>query len=450
MTDAKTTPPAEIEIGQLIDQSPISGLQKRVMILGSMATFIDGYDIQALGLAIPGMARSFGIAPTAFAPALSLSMLGVGLGAIIFGPLADRIGRRPVLIGVLVLIGLSTLGAMIALGPAALACIRLLTGLGVGGAVPVALAMTAEYAPARRRAVLVTAMVASMALGSFVAGVLAPSIEAMWGWRGLFGVGAIAPLAMAAVFYAAYPESMRLLLLSERRIDEVKRQVGLISPAHAGSLPIASPPQIRGRARFRDLFTPAFRHLTVLIWVTLWFNLFTVYSLIGWLPTLLASAGWDQALAQRMTGVLAIGTIVGGVGISWLRDRGHATMPLFIAYGGAAVIFCGFLLWDGSVTAWMAMLVFLGLGVFGAQAALASIAAAFFYPPELCSTGVGWFNAIGRTGAIAGPLMIAHLIDAGWGTGAILATLALPMIVCAAGVLLLPRALRVRDRVRLV
>lgn len=445
MKSPDTMPAVEIEVGELIDLSPISGLQKRVIILGSMATFIDGYDIQALGLAIPGMATSFGIAPTAFAPALSLSLLGVGLGAIVFGPLADRIGRRPVLIGMLVLIGLSTLGAMFAPSPAVLAFTRLLTGLGVGGAVPVALAMTAEYSPARCRAVLVTAMVASMALGSFAAGILAPHIEAAWGWRGLFGVGAVAPLAMAAVFYAAYPESMRLLLLSGRRIEDVRHQVGLISPAHATSLPVASPPEIRGRARFRDLFSPAYRHRTVLIWVMLWFNLFTAYSLIGWLPTLLTSAGWEPALAQQMTGVLALGTIVGGVGISWLRDRGHTTAPLFIAYCAAAVIFFGFLLVQGNVTAWMAMLVLLGLCVFGAQAALVSIAAAFYYPPELCSTGVGWFNAIGRTGAIVGPLMVAHLINAGWSTEAILATLGLPILVCAAGVLLLPGALRARN-----
>ncbi|MDB5684421.1 MAG: hypothetical protein JWM75_2119 [Sphingomonas bacterium] len=420
----------------------MSALQIRVVLLGSLATFLDGYDIQALGLAIPGMAKSFAVAPTAFAPALSLTLLGIGLGAVVFGSLADRHGRRPILIATMLLIAATMLAAMFAPSPAMLAVARLFTGLGIGGAVPVAVAMTAEYVPLRRRALIVTVTIACVALGSFAAGFVAPLLESRWGWRGIFAVGAAMPLAMAAMLWAAYPESIRLLLLGGRKPAEVRRQMDLIAPARAHLTPFVAPPSFAGRPSVRALFGAVHGRRTTLLWIILWFNLFTAYSLIGWLPTLLGSAGWERADAQRVTGILALGSIVGGLSIAWIADRGHSTLPMLMAYLVAAILFGAFLVVPPNVPIWFTMLAVAGLGVFGAQTALVSIAAAFYYPPELCSTGVGWFNAIGRTGAVVGPLLVAALIDANWAAAPILAVLGVPMLICVMGVALLPRALR--------
>ena len=248
--------PAARDIGTegLVDQAPVSRSQMRVIALCSLATFLDGYDVQALGLAIPRMAADFGVAPTAFAFALAASLVGMAVGAMLLGPLADRFGRRPMLIAMMALVGSTTLGAMLAPDPTALSILRVFTGLGLGATVPVAIAMTSEYAPARRRAALVTMMVCCTALGSMSAGFVAPMVEALWGWRGIFAVGAVLPLAMAVLLWAALPESLRFLNARGLRPGEIARQLQRIVPGHSGSLALANETARAARAHvFRIL-----------------------------------------------------------------------------------------------------------------------------------------------------------------------------------------------------
>jgi AAHS family 4-hydroxybenzoate transporter-like MFS transporter len=178
------------------------------------------------------------------------------------------------------------------------------------------------------------------------------------------------------------------------------------------------------------------------VWVIFWFNLFVIYSLISWVPTLLRSAGWSHDTAQRASGLVALGGIAGGLFVAWIADRGYAIAALFTAYAGTALLLVLFVVGPGSVAAWIVLLLLVGAGAVGGQMAAGSIAAAYYYPPELRSTAVGWFNGVGRIGAIVGPLALAALMNAGWTSGPILGILAVPMLICAGGVLLLPRALR--------
>ena len=437
--------PAARHIGTegLVDQAPVSRFQMRVIALCSLATFLDGYDVQALGLAIPRMAADFGVAPTAFAFALAASLVGMAVGAMLLGPLADRFGRRPMLIAMMALVGSTTLGAMLAPDPTALSIWRVFTGLGLGATVPVAIAMTSEYAPARRRAALVTLMVCCTALGSMSAGFVAPMVEALWGWRGIFAVGAVLPLAMAVLLWAALPESLRFLDARGLRPGEIARQLQRIVPGHSGSLALANETARAARASLGSLFAARYRRRTLLLSVMFWFNLFANYALISWLPTLLGSAGWERSTAQRATGLVALGGIGGGLLLAWLADRGHSVVALSGAFVVTAALLYGLNAGPSSVNAWLPLLVLIGAGAFGGQMALGSVSAVY-YPPALRSTGVGWSGGVGRVGAIFGPLALAHLMQAGMAPSATLAVLMIPMLVCAIGVLLLPAALRDR------
>jgi MFS transporter, AAHS family, 4-hydroxybenzoate transporter len=432
----------EIDIGLLFEANRMSGLQRRVVALCSMATFLDGYDTQALGLAVPRISEAWGLPPSAFAAALSGSLIGLALGAVGLAPLADRFGRRPTLIAMMVVVGLTTLGVAIATNPTALTVFRVMTGLGLGGSVPIATALTSEYAPTRRRAALVALMIACMALGAFAAGIVAPLLSNQWGWRGIFAAGAILPLAMALLLAVALPESLRFLVARGGNRLQIASQVERIAPQWANRTPIIAAPTQTRRASVGALFEPAYRMRTVLVWVIFWFNLFVIYSLISWVPTLLHSAGWPHDSAQRASGLVAVGGIVGGLFVAWIADRGYAISALFAAYAGTAVLLVLFIVGPTSVAAWIVLLLLVGAGAVGGQMAAGSIAAAYYYPPELRSTAVGWFNGIGRIGAIVGPLVLAGLMQAGWASSHILGFLALPMLICAGGVLLLPRALR--------
>jgi AAHS family 4-hydroxybenzoate transporter-like MFS transporter len=432
----------QFDIASVMDSGRMSSLQKRVIALCCMATFLDGYDTQALGLAVPRIAEAWSLPPGEFAPALSGSFAGLALGAVLLAPLADRFGRRPTLIAMMMVVGITTLGAALATSLDSLTLWRVMTGLGLGGSVPVATAMTSEYAPAPRRAAFVALMIACMALGSFAAGIVAPLINGAWGWRGIFGVGAVLPLAMAGLLLAALPESLRFLIGQGADTRAIAEQLDRIAPHLRGTAVRITPPTGHIRASVKSLFGPAFRMRTILVWAIFWFNLFVIYSLISWMPTLLRSAGWGHDAAQRASGLVSLGGIAGGLLLAWIADKGHAIAALFTAYVGTALIFTLFIVGPGSIGAWIALLLLVGAGAVGGQMAAGSVAAGYYYPPELRSTGVGWFNGVGRIGGIIGPVVLAGLMKSGWSSAHMLGFLALPMLICAGGVLLLPRALR--------
>jgi MFS transporter, AAHS family, 4-hydroxybenzoate transporter len=432
----------QFDIASVMDSGRMSSLQKRVIALCCTATFLDGYDTQALGLAVPRIAEAWSLPPGDFAPALSGSFVGLALGAVLLAPLADRFGRRPTLIAMMLVVGVTTLGAALAASLHSLTFWRVMTGLGLGGSVPVATAMTSEYAPPRRRAAFVALMIACMALGSFGAGIVAPLINGVWGWRGIFGVGAVLPLAMAGLLLAALPESLRFLIGQGADARAVADQLDRIAPQLRGSAPRVIAPTLPVRASVKSLFGAAYGMRTILVWTIFWFNLFVIYSMISWMPTLLRSAGWEHDTAQRASGLVSLGGIAGGLLLAWIADRGHATAALFTAYVGTALIFVLFIVGPATIPAWIVLLLLVGAGAVGGQMAASSVAAGYYYPPELRSTGVGWFNGIGRIGGIIGPVVLAGLMKSGWSSAHILGFLALPMLICAGGVLLLPGALR--------
>jgi AAHS family 4-hydroxybenzoate transporter-like MFS transporter len=291
---------------------------------------------------------------------------------------------------------------------------RIATGLGIGGSVPVAIAMTSEFAPARLRTALVTAMVVCTALGSFAAGIIAPSLEAKFGWHGIFAAGGIFPLAAALLFWIGLPESFRARDVSTENVPS---------------------------ATVTTLLRPPLRHRTVLLWIVFWSNLFVNYSLISWLPTLLGSAGWEKPAAQRATGLLALGGIVGGLTLARLADKGLAFRSLATTYVLVAIVLCLFVLAPPSASGWLPLIALVGAGAFGAAMALGSYCAGF-YPAPIRTTGLGWSGGIGRVGSMIGPLVLAGLMSAHIASPAILGLLMIPMVICAICVLLLPGALK--------
>jgi len=383
--------------------------------LCSLASLLDGFDIQALGLAIPGMAQTFGVAPTSLTFAVSASLIGMALGAMLLGPLGDRFGRKSMMVAFMLLIGLTTIGVITATGPTQLGIWRFASGLGMGAIIPVAIAIVAEAAPPERRTVLITMMVASSPVGSFVAGFMAPVLEGRFGWQGIFGFGGILTTLAGLLIWAILPAT-----------PIAKRPQADVEPP--------AKPSVSG------LFAPKYRARTTLLWVIFWLNLFVSYSLISWLPTLLSTAGWAAAEAQRATGLLALGAVCGGLAMAWAADKGKAVPVLAIVYVLTAGLFSLFVMGPEGRALWLAMLALVGAGGIGAQMALGSLSASF-YPPEIRTTGLGWSGGIGRVGAIIGPLVMAALLKAQVSGGAILALLMIPMLICAFCVTRLPKAI---------
>lgn len=389
-----------------------------------LAAFFDGYDAQMLAMAVPLMAGAFHVPPTAFAAAASGSLAGMAFGAMLLSPLADRFGRRPMLIVSLVILGAGTLSAMQANSPVQIAVWRTIAGCGLGAVVPITIAIVADIVPAARRVTIVTIMASGFTVGAASSGLIAPLLSQRWGWQGLFGYGGIMPLVIAALCFRGIPDSRAAAARESSRPDA---------------------PEPNALQRVAALFAPQYRYRTLFMWLLTALNLFANYGLFSWLPTLLVQNGWTVAAASRVTSFLAIGGLTGCYFVSTQADRGRTVMALMVVYltGATALGLCATN--PGSTWIWATLIILIGFGGIGASLTLAPLASTY-YPPELRSTGVGWANGFGRAGSFFGPLALAWLMDRHLSPTMVLGALMIPMAMCALFVTLLPLALRAGRR----
>ncbi len=381
------------------------------ILLCALAVFFDGYEAQMLAMAIPLLAKHLDVPPTAFALAASASLAGMAIGALVLGPLSDRLGRKPMLLLSLLLFGGGTLAALTLRSPGELAGWRLLAGCGLGAAVPVTIAMVSEWAPTAKRVRIVTLMAMGFPIGASSAGLIAPLLTSRWGWEGLFVYGGVGPLIIAALIAASVREPPRSLT-SEK---PVWRRIGA-------------------------LFTPLLRSRTLLLCALNVVNLFANYGLASWLPTLLVQNGWSLAAASRATSLLAIGGLSGSFLASGMADRGRIGLGLGGAYLIAATGLALCATNPQSTFAWVVLLILIGCSM-GTALTLGPLASAH-YPPDLRATGVGFANGIGRFGSLFGPLALAALMNQQLSPSYVLGTLMVPMVFCAVLIGWLARVLR--------
>jgi len=400
--------PVPTELASDIDGRPLSALQIRVFLLCAAVVLLDGYDLQAMALAVPTLAEQWHLSPAAFSVTLSASLLGLGLGSAFIAPLGDRLGRRPLLLGGLAIILLTSLGATTASAPWQLALWRLLVGLGLGVCQSNASALTAEYAPRARRATIMTLMGVCVSLGAVLAGATAPQVLAAAGWRGLFLVGAALPLLVLIAAALGMPESPAI---------GVKRSDG---------------------ATLMALLRPPYRERTLRLWFVYGLSAMLLYFLISWLPVFLTGAGWSRAQAPHGIALLQFGGILGALVQSWLVDRRRAITALV---GGYSITLVTALLFavPGTASAWPVLLVLMGSGVAGVTMSIIALGA-IFYPPPIRVTGFGWAGAVSRLGAVLGPLAGGWIIAAGVAPPLILGLIAVPSLICILGTLAMRRS----------
>jgi len=428
-------------LAQIIDNSALSPLQIRVIVLCALVAFVDGYDLQTLALAVPTLSDLWHLAPATFKFAQSASLLGIALGSIFLGPLGDSYGRKPVLVGGLLFMGVSSLGVVLASTPDQLVFWRTLVGIGYGAIHGNATALTAEYSPLRRRAMLMTLMGCNVAFGALIAGLTAPWVIHHLGWQGMFLIGGAIPVALS-VLMLAVPESLQLLATrhpDDPRIADILRR---IAPGVVPAAQVATPRQRRGKLSLLfDLLRPPLRERTLRLWLLYGFNTFLLYLLISWLPVLLKEAGWGRDAALLGIVLFQLGGIIGALALAWAIDRGHTIPALIGSYlvgAGAASLFA---VAPATSALWPALLVALGGGISGAMFALMALGAVF-YPPAVRGTGFSWTAAVSRLSAFLGPLAGGWVLAMGVPATRIIALLAIPAAISAVLALSLTQVLR--------
>lgn len=430
-----------VEIDELLDSRPLSGLQLYVLVLGALAVLFDGYDLQVLALTVPALTKAWGIAAPALSVALSASLLGMGLGAAFLGPLGDRYGRRTVLAGTMAIVGVSSLAAALAHDPIELALSRFFTGAALGASLANAYTLTADFMPRRRRATLITVAYCNTATGALVAGLVAPSVLGHFGWPGTFVVGGVLPLALSITLITTGPESIKFLLNRRPDSSAIGAILRHIAPGTAAATVYLQAPAQVLAGSVRDLLGRPYRAATLLLWLGYAMNSFNLYLMVSWLPTLLTGAGWLPAQALRAMAFNQLGGICGGVLLGGLMDRFGAERSLAVGFVLNAIALLAFLIVPSGFLSWSALLLVIGACTGGAQFAIVSVAASL-YPSGILATGSGWASAMARIGAFLSPLVGGALIAAGVVPTRVIAGLALPAAVCVMAMLGLMRVRR--------
>jgi AAHS family 4-hydroxybenzoate transporter-like MFS transporter len=408
-----------VDVVEFIDQQPVGGFQIRLLLTCAAVLFLDGFDTQAIGYVAPSLAKEWGLTKAALGPVFSAGLFGLMIGALLFGPLADRIGRKKIIIFSTLAFGIGTLLTAFVQDVNTLLAIRFLTGLGLGGAMPNAIAMTSEFNPRRRRATMVMIMFCGFSVGAALGGFLAAALIPQFGWRSVFVVGGVVPLLLVPVLALRLPESVRFLVLTGRAQARVAELLGFISPKAAfapATQFVVHEPELAG-IPVLHLFRGGRTLVTLLLWVVFFMSLLDLYFLSNWLPTVLNDLGASVSRAAAIGSMLQVGGVVGTFALGSIIDR-FSFRALALVYF-IAVFAVGAIGQLGHSVVFVAMAIFAaGFCIVGGQIAANALAAAF-YPTAVRATGVGWALGIGRAGSIVGPLVGGALLTLKWSTGSV-------------------------------
>jgi MFS transporter, AAHS family, 4-hydroxybenzoate transporter len=424
----------KIEVSQIIDQRGLSGLQITVMVMSALVVLLDGYHIQSMSVVVGVLASQWSVESKSFGMVMASALAGIAVGGAFLGPLGDRWGRCIVMVVSMVVVGASSICTGFAANMEQLLVWRFLTGLGLGASLPNATALTSEYVPTKRRAALVTLMYAGVPIGAFTAAFVVDPINASLGWQGIFTIGGALAIGVAVLLGVVAPESVRLLLVRKPNDPRIPKILARLAPEVDPRNVYAQQPTIK-RQSMIELLREKYRRGTLLLWLVFFFNLFVLYLLVNWLPTLLHEQGWSTAQANRGAGIIQAGGVVGGILLSLCVDRGKTVAGMASAYLLTAIAFGLFMVLPSNGPSWWLLLVVVGGGISGCQFALNALAAGF-YPPIIRATGVGWAFSIGRIGAILSPIVGGWIMKMKVPPISVLGMLVIPVLVCVVGVLM--------------
>ena len=438
-----------VDVAELIDRQEIGSFQVQVLLLCAAAMFVDGFDTQAIGYVAPALSAALQLKPGALGLVFAAGGLGAILGGLVLAPYADRVGRKPIIVGSLIFFAICTLLISLANTVPQLMWMRFTIGLGLGGVVPNALALTAESMPKKFRVTLVLMTWLGFSFGSAFAGPITAHILDAHSWRAVFVFGGILPIVIAPLLILMLPESVHGLMQRGADGGRIAGTLSRMNPKWAFREPVQFIDTDKKEKGFPValLFREGRARITLLLWVMFFMNLLALFFLTSWLPTVLHRAGLPQHAAIVIAALLHFGGIAGGLAIAPLCDKLNPYLVLACAYICSGTFITGIGM-AGNKAMWVMAATFCaGFFTLGAQNSANAIAATR-YPTAMRSSGIGWALGIGRTGQIVGPLIGGLLLSLHWRTSGILYVIALPSIVAATAAFFLSR-LGGQNRIRM-
>ena len=422
-----------------IDEGPVVPLMWLVVFLGFLLNLADGVDVVAMSVTAPSVAAAWGLERAALGPLFSAALFGMAIGAAGLAPLSDRLGRRLLLVAAMLLVGLSMLAVSWIESTASVtvfSILRFVSGLGIGVIFGSAPALASEFMPSRYRSLAVSLVVMGYPVGAVLAGPIANALIPDYGWTAVFMAGGVLTLCIAVVTWAFLPESPEFL--ASRAGNRPDREVVVNSllarldrdPVSAVETNISRP----SATPVAQILTAERRIRTLALWVIYFMGFLTMYFMLSWIPTLFVDSGYARAQGiEALTG-FNLGAVPGILVLAFLTTRLSLVplLSLFFVSASAVLAYVG-LAEPSGLDSLMALMFVGGVFLHGGFTCLYALATKT-YPSDIRAAGVGWAAGLGRTGAIASPLLAAMLISMGWGMYSLFLVFALPLL--AGGLLL--------------
>lgn len=397
-----------IDVNDVIDNAKFNRFHWKVLFWCTLIIIFDGYDLVIYGVVLPILMEQWNLNPYVAGLLGSSALFGMMFGAMGFGMLSDRVGRKKVIIACVVLFSVTTVINGFATTPWQFGILRFIAGLGIGGVMPNVVSLMSEYAPARKRSTLVALMFSGYAVGGMMSAGLGIWIVPNYGWEIMFYL-AFVPMLMLPFMLKYLPESVAFLM-AQKREDEARNILTQVAPfRHIKEHDVlVVPPTTNSKAPVLELFRDGRAMSTLMFWTAFFCCLLMVYALGSWLPKLMSNAGYALSSSLMFLMVLNIGAIVGAVGGGWLADRLslRSVLVSFFILGSGSLLLLGY---DNPMWVLYTLVGIAGATTIGSQILLYAYVAQY-YPTSIRSTGLGWASGIGRNGAIVGPMLGGTLL----------------------------------------
>jgi len=423
-------PATTLNVTDVLETSPIGTLQVRVFTLSMLCLIMDGFDVQAMGYAAPALIADWGIKGPALGPVFAAANFGVLLGSLLFSMVADKVGRRPVLVTGTFFFSVLTIATSYSQDVTQLLWLRFISGLGLGCIIPQATALVGEFSPRRSRVTLMMCITVGFTLGAAIGGFVAAWLIPNFGWRSVFLFGGTVPFAIAIAMAWGLPESLQFLAVRKVKRAELTRWLRQLDP----SLPIGDGTAYvanegsKAGVPLMHLFRDGRTGFTLLLWVVNFMNITILYSLSNWLPTVVTGMGYPTQTAVLVGTVLQVGGTIGTFGLAWLIAR-RGFVPVLAVTFAIATVSIALIGQPGISLALLTAIVFIaGWCVVGGQPGLNALSGTY-YPTYLRSTGVGAGLGVGRAGGILGPYIGGVLLAQQWSSQQLFWAAALPAVI---------------------
>lgn len=398
-----------VNVNAVIDEAKFTPFHWSILLWCLVIIIFDGYDLVIYGVVLPLLMQEWSLTSVQAGMLASTALCGMMFGAILFGALADKIGRKNViLICVTFFSGFTFLGAF-ASNPFEFGILRFLAGLGIGGVMPNLVALTSEYAPKRIRSTLVGTMFSGYAIGGILSALIGSYLVESQGWQIMFLIAGI-PLILLPVMWKFLPESLIFLVKTGKteQANSIVQKISLEQAIHSNTCLTLNEENIPTGSSVRGLFQQGRAFNTLMFWVLFFMCLLMVYALSSWLPKLMLAAGYSLGKSILFLFALNVGAMIGSIGGGILSDKFHlkpVIMGMLMA-GVVALIGLGF---NSPAYVLYGLVTVAGAATIGTSILLYSYVAQY-YPLNVRSTGIGCASGVGRIGAIVGPILTGLLL----------------------------------------